>query len=372
MCNQSRVFWKHHTGDLLNLSQHAIEEAWTSPTRHEIRQALLSGQRHPNCVDCWNEEAAGRRSRRIIFNEQFAKTEPLHDQPRVIILKPGNACNLTCRHCAPHTSSGWYRDYYAVEYQGGGSFADFVKTFESARLSYHDDSTLWQTLRGWSDKVVYWDLYGAEPLVIQPLLNLLRHTADQGHAVNQQIYINTNGTIWRDEFIETFARFQSVHIGISIDGIGQQFEYMRYPAEWDHLTHNLDRYQMLAQTHSTVHIDVCITASLLNVWYLPEYLDFFADRGIAVGINLLHAPEHLNMRIASQRVKDLIVAKFENYAKLSAVSNFLCLPMPNSSTKFDQFIKITKSYDKARNQNYADVFPEFWNIMKSDFVDCDQ
>lgn len=364
MCNQSRVFWRDRSGQLLNLSQNSVEDAWTSPTREEISQALKSGIQHPNCEDCWNEEAAGRHSQRIIHNENFRTVVADVNQPRVIILKPGNACNLACRHCAPHTSSAWYQDYFRVEYTGGGQLSDFVQEFKDARISYHDHSELWTVLSQWSPRVVYWDLYGAEPLLIKPLLSLLKQAAQCGWAHKQSIHINTNGTIWHDDFNSVFEKFQSVHIGVSIDGIAEQFEYMRYPAQWNQVLTNLDRYQELQRSAPGVCVDICITVSLLNVWYLPQCIDFFQSRGLRCGINLLHYPAHLNMRIAPDAVKQHIQDRFRDRRELDSVVNFLKLPFQNSKQSFEKFVKITQSYDHIRGQEYSEVFAEFWNLLK--------
>lgn len=368
MCNQSRVFWQDSQGRLLNLSECSLEEAWDSPTRKEIAQALKSGVKHKNCQDCWDEEAAGRQSQRLIHNSNFSDVEPCESQPRVVILKPGNACNLACRHCAPHTSSGWYKDYFHVEHTQGLSFKQFVQTFGSSRRSYKDDAPVWKQLEQWCEKVVYWDLYGAEPLIIDPLLSLLRTSTSKGHSADQSIHINTNGTVWHDDFNHTFAKFAQVHIGISADAIGDQFEYMRHPARWPQFLDNLNRYQILSANNASVYVDVCITASLLNVWYLPEYMDFFQARGLNVGINLLHHPPHLNMRIAGDKAKQAIIKKFQGRDRLDSICKFLSLPIQNPSADLEQFFTITEQYDQLRQQCYADTFHDFWQLLKSDSI----
>ena len=177
MCNQSRVFWHDAQDKLMTLDSITLDDAWQSPTRFEIQNALLSGQQHPNCQDCWHEEAAGRRSPRQIHNERFKSVSPLPEQPRAIILKPGNVCNLACRHCNPHTSSAWYKDYYQVEGQAFESMTEFARQYDGAKHSYSDQNPIWYKLRDWSEKAVFWDLYGAEPMLIKPLIELLRHTS---------------------------------------------------------------------------------------------------------------------------------------------------------------------------------------------------
>lgn len=372
MCNQSRVFWQVPNGQLINLSAHSLEQAWDSVTRQEIRQSLAAGVQHPNCADCWVEEKSGRSSQRQIYNERFLRPRHAPSQPQVIILKPGNVCNLACRHCAPHTSSAWYRDYHEVENHGQGTLSDFIHQFDSTRVSYTDDNPVWQQLEEWSSRVLYWDIYGAEPLLIKPLLSLLTKISRQGLAEQQSLQINTNGTVWHEDFNEVFGRFKSVRIGISIDGIGPQFEYMRYPAKWSTMQHNLSRYKDLAATHPNVYVYICITASLLNIWYLPDYIAYFNKIGWEWGVNILHDPVHLNMCAAPESLKSSIKRKLQSNSDLEHLANFIDMPVQNPYETLLDFVKITQSYDKLRNQSYADTFTEFWNLLKSELSNSTQ
>lgn len=367
MCNQSRCFWHDTQGKLMTLESNTLDAAWQSPTRFEIQNALLSGQQHPNCQDCWHEEAAGRRSPRQIHNERFKSVSPLPEQPRAIILKPGNVCNLACRHCNPHTSSAWYKDYYHVEGQAFASITEFARQYDGAKHSYGDQNPVWSQLRDWSEEVVFWDLYGAEPLLIKPLIDLLRHTSGRGVSQQQGVHINTNGTIWHDDFRDIFEQFGGVDIGVSIDGIGRQFDYMRYPAKWDQIQGNLDRWQQL--NSANVRVTICITVSLLNIYYLPEYMDFFHQRGWTVGTNLVHSPEHLNMCIADDATKRAVKDKLSSRRELHDVLRFLDRD-PDHESCLSKFFEITRAYDRIRGQTYPDTFPEFAAILEQSHAGC--
>ena len=104
VCNQSRNSFQHSDGNYITLDRYTLTDAWNSPTRHEIKTALDSGIQHPNCQDCWDEEAAGRDSKRVMINRGLAHVQPREDQPLALMLKPGNLCNLACRHCGPFSS----------------------------------------------------------------------------------------------------------------------------------------------------------------------------------------------------------------------------------------------------------------------------
>jgi sulfatase maturation enzyme AslB (radical SAM superfamily) len=363
MCNLSKTQWRDNNGQVIRLNTHTLEQAWTSPTRIEISDALKSGVQHPNCRDCWDEETAGKMSKRIESNANFAEVEVL-DHPRAFFLKPGNTCNLSCRHCNPETSSGWYRDYFNVE-ATETEFPVFVQRFAATQDSYRDESTVWPTLLKWSQTAVFYDLYGAEPMLIKPQWEMLRAASTSPTADTIDIHISTNGTIWKDEYYEVFKSFQSVRIGISVDGLDAQFNYMRYPADWLTVSTNIQKYKELSDSIPSIDSYIESTVSLLNVYYANDIWNYFNTLGIHTAFNMLHQPKHLNMRIAPDSVKYKITEHLQKNPnhQTDHIVNLLNLPMDNSELLLTKFWAITAKYDEFRQENYADTFPEMYQLL---------
>jgi sulfatase maturation enzyme AslB (radical SAM superfamily) len=271
-------------------------------------------------------------------------------------------------------SSKWYRDHYlaTVKPTSNISFPEYVRNYDYVRDSFAEENTnLWPTLKEWGKKMVYYDLYGAEPLLIAPLLEMLRHNHDIGVSKNQQIHINTNGTVWHDDFNELFGSFQRVEIGISIDGIEEKFEYMRYPAKWDLILENLKKYQELSLKYPNIEISVCITVSLLNVYYVAEFMNFFHQSGIDCSVNIVNSPSYLDMRIVTTEVKKKIIDKLSSSSypsvlltqNANSIINFLKLEHHQSQQLMQEFWEYTNKYDDLRNESYAHTFPEFYKIL---------
>lgn len=359
MCNGSRQIFHSHSGDAITLDKYSLSDAWNSPTRQEIKTALESGVRHANCTDCWSSESAGLPSMRQIHNKNLANVIPIKEQPRAVVLKPGNVCNLACRHCDPAVSSGWYDDYYSAEVKDK-SYPDWVQQFKIVRDSYAvDNQAVWGVLESWLPNLVYYDLYGAEPLLLKPVLNLLTTAAEKKYAANQCIHINTNGTIWRDEFIDIFKQFKSVDLDISVDGINEQFDYMRYPAHWSNVLENILKYKALSVAHSNIKVGITITVSIYNILYINDIINYFQDLGISAGINVLHTPEFLNIKNLPKEVK----SEISNY-KLLPLSVISYMNLDNYDLIKD-FFDYTNRYDQTRNQQFQKTFPKIYNLLKS-------
>jgi len=363
MCNLSKTQWRDHDNQVIHLNTHSLESAWASPTREEIATALKSGIQHSNCRDCWDEESAGKMSKRIESNNNFADVDVL-DHPRAFFLKPGNTCNLSCRHCNPETSSGWYRDYFNVEAEES-EFPVFLQRFATTQDSYRDESAVWPTLLNWSQTAVFYDLYGAEPLLIKPLWEMLRAASTSPTANTIDIHISTNGTIWKDEYYEVFRRFRSVRIGVSVDGISEQFDYMRFPAKWSQVSDNIRRYKELSNAIPSIDVSIETTLSLLNVYYANDIYRYFDNLNIHCGFNILHRPDHLNMRIAPASVKYKITEHLQSIPnhQTANIVKLLNLPMDNSAELLTKFWSITAQYDQFRQESYADTFPEMHKLL---------
>lgn len=365
ICNGSRQMFADGNGDLITLDKHSLEHAWSSPTRKEIVRSLANNIKHENCLDCWLKEEAGFPSMRKIHNQNLAIDSRLDSQPQVLILKPGNVCNLGCRHCDSSVSSGWYQDDFQSNYKDL-DYEEYLKKFEVTRNSYSIDNANWNVIKDWSKNVVYWDLYGAEPLLIKPLLDALHEPVQSGTADKQSIHINTNGTIWREEFVDLFKNFKSVNLDISVDGINEQFDYLRYPAKFNDVLNNILKYQKLSNNIPSIKTSVTVTVSIFNVLDLDKILKFFNDLQINCSFNLLHNPEYYNLRIlpttAKLAVKNHLLKKF-NHPLKRPIMEFVDLEI-DTENSIENFFAITNKIDNLRNQSFKNTFPEMFNLIK--------
>ena len=101
LCCHSRTYLKDDNGQEIYLDSSTLQDAWNSPTRVEIQHALNNNIEHPNCTACWEDEHAGKQSRRNYFNESWGHLSVRSDQPQLLDLKMGNTCNMKCRTCNP-------------------------------------------------------------------------------------------------------------------------------------------------------------------------------------------------------------------------------------------------------------------------------
>jgi len=367
LCCHSQTYLQDSNKQELYLDTNSLEDAWNSPTRKQIQDSLEAGIQHPNCSACWNEENAGRQSRRQVANQQFADMDANPVRPKLVDLKPGNTCNLACRTCWPEVSSKWYRDYWELEARKQEpDYKKYLASWGRIRSSYDQDNhELWSELQEWLGDIQYYDIYGAEPMLLDRVFDILQHAVDTGLAPSQSLHINTNGTIWNPKYIDILTKFKHVALDISIDGIGPHFDYIRYGETWSTIERNLDRYQELVRNHPNISMNICVTVCAYNIWYLDEIQQYFADRKIGRFFNMVHHPEHINVRVLPDSVKVQVREKLKNAGpQIASVLDFMDMPLNNQAELWAKFWSTTKKLDLLRQQDLASTFPEFWELIK--------
>lgn len=368
LCCHSQTYLQNESGQEIYLDTGTIEQAWNSPTRKQIQADLEAGIQHPNCSACWNEESAGRASRRTINNELFADIKVNPDRPQLVDLKPGNTCNLACRTCWPEVSSKWYRDYWEVEArEQEPDYRKYLEGWRRIRTSYdRDNQKLWSDLEIWLSDVEYYDIYGAEPMLLDNVFVILQQSVASGRAAQQSIHINTNCTVWNQAYIDILAQFKSVTIDVSIDGIGPHYDYIRYGETWSTVELNLARYQNLVRNHSNIRMHVCITVCVLNVLQVAELQEYFVSKEIRVFFNMVHHPQYLNVRAMPDAVKQQVRAKLEagvpNW-QITSILDFMDMPLDNQPALWAKFLESTKKLDLLRQQDLASTFPELAEMI---------
>lgn len=392
LCCHSRTFLQDHKQQQIFWHSHSVSAALSSPTRGEIQQALHQGIQHPNCNACWDEENVGKKSRRLSHLDlatEVAADSAQHDDDTVLYLdlKLGNICNLACRTCNPWVSSSWYHDWYNTipqERQEFPIYRDYVNNkHRNSRLSYSDDNTeFWQELQDRFQHVRYVDIYGAEPMMIEKLFDILETNVSLGLSQSQTLHFNTNATIWDQRKINILDQYKRVYFDLSLDGIDKHYDYIRYGRTWDQVLPVVDNYLAFAAQSQRHCFNIVLTVSVFNIWYLDQLWDFwYAYTGekngqpLTMHFNIAHLPDHINIKCLPADVKSTIQRKLMTYTNreyqqhVSGVINYLMTELDHADQQrhWQEFERVTLELDRLRQQDFSDTFPEFFSLLQPYF-----
>ena len=361
----------------MTLGNNTLDEIMSKDEFVDIRNSLTTGERHQGCNLCWDEEDAGRQSKRLRDNERYfyeikySGRTPYQGLAKVE-LNLGNTCNISCRTCNASVSSGWMKEAFEVYESDKTTFKEFAKSLKKYHQSYDDKSPFWKDIEDHLPTIKQFDFYGGEPFMIKKQWSLLETAVSLGHASEIELHYNTNGTHWPKE-VELWKHFKKVNLSFSIDGFGKQFEYMRYPAKWDLVQTNMENARKLAAEYKNIDLSWCVTISTLNVFNVPETVEYWRNnyRDIGLYLNLVHGPAHYSIRNLPIDIKDIVIEKLNTVPKsdgkswnyLPGIINMIKDSHPDKK-EWNVFLNTTKKHDEYRRQTFKDTFPEYSKHIK--------
>jgi hypothetical protein len=373
---------KGHYNQLSNtdhyyIGQLPILDNFNNTIAQKIRNNLDNGIRDDACTRCWQEENAGRKSKRLRDNERY------EHELRWNSLKPykglakfelnlGNNCNIKCRTCGPAISSTWMKETYDLDYSQKITFKQFSQEYKKFHQQFDEDSSFWPDLENNLENIKQFDFYGGEPFLSKKMWDILRICIEKGYSKDIELHYNTNGTNWPVIINELWPNFKSINLSFSIDGVRDQFEYMRFPAKWDDVCANMINAKEYHNKYGNMSKSWCITLSTINIYYVPEILTEYYSNWEDFGgyLNLVHGPIHYNISKLPNELKDPIIEKLKTMPKgnesidlqLEGIVGFIKNGNYNEKI-WNNFKNLIKKHDSYRNQNFYETFKEYATLV---------
>lgn len=382
LCCKSELWLNDEEGNKCNISTHDFNAPLNGKLATEIRNDLNNGVRHANCKKCWDEEDAGIASKRILDNSraiEYWGEDFLTDgivEPAIVELNLGTLCNLKCRICGPWSSSNWVNEHYVVntpeEKQSKDHKKLYMQQVKKWQGNFEDDSPTWKHIEDSLPHLKQIDIYGGEPFMVEKQWEVLQKSIDMGYSKEQTLHFNTNTTIYSERHVEILRQFKTVLISLSLDDIEDRFEFQRHPAKWDLVSDNIQKFLDLHANNENITVVACITINNLNVFYLPEIIDYFEAIGLNYYTNILHGPPHYNIKNLPHTLKEIITNKYKESMKTSRdykierlrqVMEFMN-SFITTNNEWINFIEFTEKKDKFRKESFSETFAEWSSIIK--------
>lgn len=306
------------------------------------------------CSACWKLEDAGLLSDRqlknnmldVYWDKDIRVIEDIaiagNHYPVMIKNATSNLCNSTCVTCNSGASSAWAPLESKMGIIPVGHF----------RQSQQDIA---QNLN--FKEMVSLTLVGGEPLYEKLNFYILEELISAG---NTRCFISivTNGSVvLSDDQKLILDKFKNVNFCISIDGVGEVFEYMRYPLKWDNLIKNLNYFKGL-----TNNVSVSNTCSNINVMYQLATVSWFNENNLQYNHNLVVNPAHFRPCSLPEKVKSTIMSRCNHQAD---IVHYLGKPhVIEDDTNFNKMLVEIKKQDAVKGISIIDYLPEFCELVQ--------
>ena len=242
-----------------NLNNDSIQTIINSSKWNEIKAQLLHDA-HVNCESCVASEAKTKYSS---LRQHYLKYYPIKqvssNKLKFIDIRWNNKCNLACQYCEPALSSVW-QDRLGIQKS-------------SAVKDYQEDLLDWIVTN--AEHVNEVMLVGGEPMLMKQ-----NHVLFQTLPDNCQISIITNLSydLERLPCIEDLLKRPRNKIiwNVSMENIGEQFEYVRTGADW----HQVEKNFKFLMKHWPTTISINMVYSLFSALNLNQTIKHFSSWGV--------------------------------------------------------------------------------------------
>ena len=378
-----------------------------SKFKKEQRAMMLKGERPSECDYCWKIEDLDKE----YFSDRHYKTADYwawdkftdiansnpqdNIAPSYLEVSFSNACNFACAYCSPEISSKWMEDInrYGQYSVNKGSYKHVYKQ--------SDDNPYVNAFWNWFPTIVkdlrVLRITGGEPTMSKDLWKLLDFLI--ANPQNFEIAINTNLGV-PDKLINKlidkinllYKVGMKVDIYTSAESKGQQNNYVRDGMDYNLWYKNVNR--ILTATTSNVLI-----MTTINILSLPGFASFIEDimqlrkkynfnleeNRIPISINYLRWPKYLQIILLDKEKRieyaNVIESTCNSWSKYSSKDRYarMYLEELDQIKRLCHYLKVTEpaiehrndfckyilEYDKRRNKNFKDTFPEYASLLRT-------
>ena len=336
----------------------SLESAYNSNWMRQLRQDFRAGKKPAGCGRCWREEASGIESKRQIYSKRFGTDSSAinWDEDDVKNLHTmsiafGNVCNFQCRICSSKSSSK-----IATE-------TDDKVAIEKGQW-IRNAKNIWEELIR-NPQIRHFDFAGGEPLLDKEHLRVLKILIEYGIAEKVSLHYNTNGSVINDELLDIWKNFKLVDIAVSIDDLGERFNYQRPGVgkrwNWDLVEQNVKYIQQ--HKSSNLRLEMYTTVSILNAYYLPELSDWAETiKFDSIHVSILDQPIYLCIRNMPMEVAYTVRKRLEDhtFSKTfqASVNKIITMLNETQNQSNARLVNYVEQLDKRRNEQFNDAHSE--------------
>jgi hypothetical protein len=304
-----------------------------------------------NCNRCKVLEDAGMPSLRVSGPDWIDNSEDSQD-PISVDIYLDNACNAACVICNEGSSTLWQKEKSKLN-------NTIIKINKDNKLVNDTIDLIIHTVS--LKKLKYVKFFGGEPFFTDTHLKFIQHIPCPE---NVTLHYTTNGSIYpNDQVLSAWKKFKVVIFATSLDGIEDQFDYVRWPLTWNKVSKNLIRLKGNKDI-SNLMFRVEFTANFLNTYYfdlLENWIKNNLDTNLSgdkTEINIHPCWEVWDLNKMPLGIKNLILTKYPSTHLIHKMIANLPQSLPRGN--WQDFVN---TWDSRRNNSWQTAFPELVELI---------
>jgi MoaA/NifB/PqqE/SkfB family radical SAM enzyme len=264
----------------------------------------------------------------------------------------------------------WYKTDYALDDQGK-TFKEYLKFFDRHKTAYNNNTQLEKRFAEWEDKIVAWDMFGGEPMIVPMFFNILDQAVSNKNVGDKTFHVHTNGMVYAEGLMDKFSKFKQATMGFSVDAIGTKNDYIRYGSKWENIIGNLNNYVKDSEKYENIQLAVRTTFTPWNIYHYDETFDYFQKLGIIPSGTWCWDEPWNDVRYLPKKIKDAVLEKLSKYNSkdkkwigiFDHIKKWMATEPSDYSEKQNSFIEFNTKIDNIRKEKFDDVFPEYSKLF---------
>lgn len=343
----------HHVSDYdspFNLGYDDIETIWNSMYMSIARTGHRKNEGAYECQDCYklekvsghsprkgqNETWTNRKYNDPELNEYLAKVAdnriyPVAEQlPISLELRLGNQCNLKCISCWGMSSSLIQEERKQILVSEKlvdhnllwlhNKWEEEVEQIERLDVKeWYETDMFYKNFRKMAPKLRRLYTTGGEPTLIKANYRMLEELIAAGNT-KCRIEFTSNMAAWNPKFYEALSQFDKVEVQMSIDGVANLAEYIRYGSEWNKVRENVITVMNMSANKPGWKINVFTVLQAMNYANITEIWEFLHEVAEQTQKDLfwwpitLTNPDHLSLAAIEQEQRLAAIPKIDEVA----------------------------------------------------------
>jgi len=288
----------------------SLQDAFDGSENAKLRQRMLNGEYVDSCKKCYRDEELGKSSYRQRFNSRYS----IKDKPiiRELELALSNKCNFKCVTCNTRFSSAWYEDDKLL---GRTHYTNIGQHYKSNFDIRNVDLSELRELK----------ILGGEPFLEKKYLDIFKNINKK----NVILFFVTNNSIFpNQEWLKQFSQFKEIRFVVSLDGVYEIAEFVRYGTNFSKFEKNFAKWIELSETtftnlkvipHYVFHFYNCLNLNKTILW-LKKY--FNSEK--VLSYDFLESPTEISVKILPDEIKEYIIKENDNFLQ-EQIKKFLYL-----------------------------------------------
>jgi glutamate-1-semialdehyde 2,1-aminomutase len=185
---------------------------------------------------------------------------------------------------------------------------------------------------------------------------------ETGLSENIVMEYDTNLTAINPKISKQFEKFKKIDMRVSLDGMNEVYEYIRFPGDWKSV------YKNITENKSSI---TAITGCLMpyNAWHLPEYELWAKSENLVSAWRYIVVPKHLDLNMFPIKMREELIELYDMHKHIPHIASAMKhlqnnLNNPENVDFIKKFIKWSNFLDNHRSMSWKKLCPDLVRHIK--------